>query len=265
MTWSGDPNWPPGALAGVLDTGDLPTINQALSALFAKLRSSLSLYQRHQLSDRAATIVSLNATWQFLMCFNTVLNEQLHLPLLNLSSALMALNNNNVAPVLSPTPTRRGGRAPDPPDRLALIGIAVGTVGRLRHTKMAAGEARKAVADELAKLGITSARRNQKITCGNHKITPRTIKEWCDRVSAERVGLNSILARGPEAIANADQNEIARFVVVKIADEMTTAKWRSILDGLPRPDARRFILDSLRTSIRTRLAGANRAVGHGVS
>jgi hypothetical protein len=163
MTRSGGPDWPLGALPGVLDTGDLPIINQALSALLAKLRSTLRQYQNHELSDRAVTVASLNATWWFLMCFNPVLTEQLHLPLINLSAALSALNNNTVAPVLSPTPTQKGGRAPDSPDRLALVGIAVGTVERLRSIKEAVGEAHKVVAHELVKLGITSARGNQKI------------------------------------------------------------------------------------------------------
>src|SRR5947209_1701347 len=143
-------------LPEVLNSSDLTTINDALSALYTKLRFALNLYQSRQL-DRAATLVSLNAAWQFLVCFDPVLNEQLHLPLLNLSAALMALNANNVAPILSPAATPKGGRAFDSPDRLVLIGIAVGTVGRLLWTKMPVGKAREAVAAELVKLGIRSA------------------------------------------------------------------------------------------------------------
>jgi hypothetical protein len=249
MTWSSDPDWVPGVLPEVLNSSDLTTINQALSELFIKLRFALNLYQSRQL-DRAATIVSLNAAWQFLIWFDPVLNEQLHMPLLNLSSALIALNGNNVAPILRPTPTPKGGRAPDSPDRLVLIGIAVGTVGRLVWTKMPVREARKAVAAELVKLGVKSAR-------GNRQITARTIKEWCDRVSADRAGMNSVLAGGPGAIANADPQEIARFGAVTNADAMTTATEKSRVDRLPQPAARRFILDVFRSSIQARLAGAN--------
>jgi hypothetical protein len=251
MTWSGDPNWPPGSLPEVLNLSDLTAINDALSVLFANLRFAKRLYQDPQSSDRLATLVSLDAAWQFLFWFDPVLKEGLHLPLSNLVSALIALNDNNVAPILSPTPKPTGGRSPDSPDRLGLIGIAVGTVDRLLWTKMPSGEARRLVAAELVKLGIKPAR-------GTRRIGARTIKEWCDRLSADRVAVKPILASQPGAIANADPNDIARFVAVINADEMTTAKWRSILDRLPEPVARKFILDSLRTSIRARLVGANR-------
>jgi hypothetical protein len=249
MTLGSDPDRVPGALPEVLNSSDLTTINNALSALFAKLRYALELYQQHQ-SDRAATLVSLTAAWQFLICFDPVSKEQLHLPLLNLSSALIALNDNNVAPILSPAPTPKGGRPPDSPDRLVLIGIAVGTVDRLLWTKMPIKEAYKVVAAELVKLGERSAR-------GKRQITGRTIKEWRDRVNADRAGVNSILAGGSDAIANADPREIARFNAVINADAMTTAKWKSRVDDLPQSAGRRFILDALRSSIQARLADAN--------
>jgi hypothetical protein len=249
MTWGNDLNWVPGTLPEVLNSSDLTTINDALSALFAKLRWALKLYQSHQL-DRAATLVSLNAAWQFLICFDPVFKEQLHLPLLNLSSALIALNDNNLVPILSPTPTPRGGRAPDSPDRLVLIGIAVGTVGRLLWTKMSVGEACKVVAAELVKLGIKSAR-------GKRQITARTVKEWCDRVSADRAGMNSILAGGDDAVKNANPREIARFIAVKNADAMTTSEWKSRVDRLLQQAARTFILEVFRLSIQARFADAN--------
>jgi hypothetical protein len=243
------PRLNPGTLPEVLNPSDLININDALSALFTKLRFALSFYQNRQ-SDRTATVVSLNAAWEFLLCFDPALNEQLCLPLLNLSSALMALNDNNVAPILSPAAAPNGGRAFASPDRLVLIGIAVGTVARLLWTEMPVGKACEVVAAELVKLGIKSAR-------GNRQITARTIKEWRDRVNADRAAMNSILVGGQDAIANADEKQVARFVAVINADLMTTAKRKSRLGRQPQSAARRYILDALRLSIQARLAGAN--------
>jgi hypothetical protein len=56
---------------------DLAIFNEVLAAPF---------------SDRAATVIALSAAYRFLMCFRLVLDEQLHIRLLNLSLALMALN-----------------------------------------------------------------------------------------------------------------------------------------------------------------------------
>jgi hypothetical protein len=45
----------------------------------------------------------------------------LHVPLMTLHSALLALNENNIEPVLKPR--KRTGRATSSPRRYALIGI----------------------------------------------------------------------------------------------------------------------------------------------
>src|ERR1700720_182293 len=101
-------NPPTSSLPEMICSSDLAGVNEALAGLFADLRQASELYADKNFSDRAAILVALNASWRFLMQFRAALDEQLHLPLKNLSSALMALNNNNVAPILRPTPTPKG-------------------------------------------------------------------------------------------------------------------------------------------------------------
>ena len=81
------------------------------------------------------------------MRFQPGLSQNLHAPLLDLASALLALDENKIEPMLKPTPTRGGGRAPDSVARQALIGFAVGTVRRLQLTGLQRAAAHKAVAD----------------------------------------------------------------------------------------------------------------------
>jgi len=238
------------SLPEALGCGDLPIINEALAALFTDLRYASTLYQNKDFSDRAATLVALEAGWRFLMRFQPARDEQLHLPLINLSSALMALNNNSVATILRPTPTPKGGRAPDAPDRHALIGIVVGTVGRLLWTGMPVREAHKVVAAELLRLGTRPGR-------GTGRMTARTVKQWYDRVSADRPAMCSILAGGSEALKKAQPADLARIVAVLNANMMLSPEWKSRLDGRPRDDARRFILSSLRESIERRVVSGN--------
>src|SRR5207237_583597 len=105
----------------------------------------------------------------FLMRFERVLAETLHGPLLNLNGALLALNQNNVEPLLKPTVAQAGGRAPDSPAREQLIGFTAGAVGRLQWTGMPRAAAHKVVADILNKLGVRPGR-------GSGPITARTVR-----------------------------------------------------------------------------------------
>jgi len=233
---------PDSGLSEALGAEDLAIFNEVLAALFSDLRDASTLYRDKKISDRAATVIALGAAYRFLMCFRPALDEQLHLPLLNLSSALMALNDNYVAPLLRPTRTPIGGRAPDPPKRQALIGLAVGTVGRLVWTGMPVREACKVVAAELVRLGIGLAR-------GTGTIKDRTVKGWCDRVSADRPAIRAILTGGAKAVTEADPGDVAASAAVINADEMLTPKWRSLIERQPRKEARAFVLSCLKANI----------------
>lgn len=233
-------------LPETIGVGDLEIINEVLTSLFAELRFASAIYQDKEFADRAATLVALSAVWRFLMRFRPARDELLHVPLMNLSSALLALNDNNVQLILQPNTPQRGGRAQDSPDRQALIGIAVGAVERLRWTGMELGEADKAVAAELAKLGVKPSR-------GKNPITARTVREWRNRVRTDLPLLRPLLAGGPEAMAEwckqADPIVAARVRAVLSAVEMLTDKWRSRIQDQPQASARKFVLASLTTGI----------------
>ena len=99
------------------------TLNKAVGALIDKLRfaSGLPAGEAH---GRHSAVVALRAAWGFLMRFESVQAQTLHVPLLSLSSALVALNENNTEPMIKPT--KRRGRAPSSPRHYVLVGIAVG-------------------------------------------------------------------------------------------------------------------------------------------
>jgi hypothetical protein len=245
-----EPDLAASSLPERLRSSDLESVNKPLTGLFADLRSASRPYAEKDFSDREATIVALDATWRFLMQFRVTLDELLHLPPLNLSAALLALNNNNVTPILKPTATLKGGSAFDSVDRQVLIGVAVGTVGRLRWTGMSVLKAYRLVATGLVMLGIKPAR-------GAGPITARTVKEWCQRLSANRPAIRSILAGGTAALAEAEPSDIAPMSAVVQADEMLSPKWQSLIERQPRDAARVFVVDSLRAAIQAKVAGGN--------
>ena len=163
-----------GKLPEAVGPAELETLNHALSILFGQLRDAKALFESSGNGGRAGTTAALRAVWMFLARFRAA-RDGLHVPLLDLASALMALNANNVVPILKPSP--RSGRAYDSPKRQALVGFAAGAVEQLRWTGMSPAEAHRAVAAELLKSGVKPAR-------GTGPIRARTVRDWCDRVSA---------------------------------------------------------------------------------
>jgi hypothetical protein len=222
----------------------LASPTEAETALFDGLRGAQELYRRG--SDRAAALASLSALRQFLVSFKMVRDEQLHIPLMNLSAALHVLNSNAIAEVVKPTAA--GGRPPDSFDRLVLVGFAVGTVARLSWTGMPIGQACTIVATELDKLGVSTAL---------GAITPRTLREWRARLDADRPTVRQILDGGREAIERATAGEIGSIVAIENCDAMLADKWRKRIKDQPRKAARKFILDSLHLQVRARVAGGN--------
>src|SRR5947209_1764021 len=93
---------------------------------------------------------------------------------MNLHGALLALNENNVEPILKPK--KRTGRAPSSPRRYGLIGIAVGAAQRLEWTGLSAAEANKAVATKLNAVGVEPKR-------GKSRVTADTVRRWRERTN----------------------------------------------------------------------------------
>jgi hypothetical protein len=216
---------------------DLERLNEALTALFGKLRFARSL-PPGQTNGRLGAVVALEAAWTFLMTFQPALGEGLHMPLLNLHGALLDLNENNIAPVLRPA--KRTGRAVLSSDRNALVGIVIGTARRLEWTALTPAAADKAVATKLAALGVKPAR-------GKNDITAATLRGWRKRLKEVQPLLRVLPSLLCLEISPADRGWINAAMN---AEEMLTEKWRSRVEALATAAARRFILDALENGVR---------------
>jgi hypothetical protein len=156
---------------------DLPRINEAFGCLFRELGKATELYQEPANAGREGVIHSVETVLKFLSRFGPVISSSLHAPLTVLFDALMSLDDGKIAPLLKPA--RTTGRAPASAIRQSLIGAAAFTVTRLTETGMHAPAAHKAVAKTLKSAGIKPARGR------NATITARTIRGWCEEVSAD--------------------------------------------------------------------------------
>jgi hypothetical protein len=150
---------------------DARTVLVQLDQLLDGLRKPFRLGTEH---TRRGARDSLAAVCSFLMSFDQVLAENLHVPLLNLMGALAALDENNVEPILKPT--KGSGRAPDSPRRAALMACAVIAVRQLQDIGVGRHEAVQMVARTLSRLGVRAGR-------GSGAITDRTVRGWCERVA----------------------------------------------------------------------------------
>jgi len=171
------------------------------------------------------------------MQFGSVRAETLHMPLLNLCSALLALNENNIEPILRPT--KRTGRAASSPRRYALIGIAVGAAMRLEWAGLSKADANNAVATKLGALGIEPAR-------GKNGVTADTLRRWREKLDEVR----PLLHLKPSDIGSED---IGWINAATNADDMVTEESRGKIAALTPAGARRFILSALEENIRQRM------------
>jgi hypothetical protein len=219
-----------------IERANLEALNKALAALFDGLRFASNLAPG-EARGRQGAVVALRAAWKFLMQFESVRAETLHVPLLTLSSALLALNENNIEPILMPR--KRSGRAASSPRRYALIGIAVGAAQRLEWVGLSPADANKAVTTKLNNLGI-------KPTRGKNGVTADTLRRWREQISVVRPLLPPQSQLEPRNIGAED---IGWINAATNADNMLTEEWRGKIAALPPTDARRFILSALKESI----------------
>lgn len=215
---------------------DLEALNQALGALFVELRFARGL-PPGETHGRLGAVVALRAAWGFLMRFEPALAESLHVPLMSLHSALLALNENNIEPILKPI--TRTGRATSSPRRYALIGITVGATQRLEWTGLSPADANKAVATRLNALSI-------KPTRGKNGVTEDTLRRWREQMNEARPLLRSL----PQLLQSELSAEDLGWVNAALnAESMLTEKWRAKIAALTPADARRFVLLALENSI----------------
>ena len=215
---------------------DLEALNHALAALFQDLRSAWSL-PPGETHGRLNAVVALSAAWRFLTQFEPVLTETLHVPLMSLHSALLALNENNVEPILKPT--KRTGRAASSPRRYTLMGIAVGAAQRLEWTGLSPTEANKAVAAKLKALDIKPAR-------GKGGVTAGTLRRWRDKINE----VQPLLRLLPQVLQSELSAEDLGWINAAVnVDSMMTEKSRAQIAALAAADARRVVLLALEKSI----------------
>jgi hypothetical protein len=226
----------PGGLPEKIGPADLEALNRALAALFGELRFARKR-PPGKTDGRLAAVVALSAAWRFLVSFELVLQEGLHVPLLNLNSALLALNENNVEPILKPT--KRIGRAISSPRYYALIGNAVGAAQQLELTRLRPAQANKAIANKLSALDI-------KPTRGKNDVTAGTVRRWRERIDEVRPFLKLPSQKLVQQLS-AEQSGWVNAAL--IAEDMLSDKSRTKIQALAPATARRFVLAVLDASV----------------
>jgi len=134
------------------------------------LRSAADLRRQGQESE--AVLTALRAAWTFISRFDTGVRENLLAPLMKLTSALTALEEGTVDPLLKPKRKPKGGRTPDTWERQGVVGWAVGAAHRLQWTGLTPTQADREVAAALQRLGVRPARG------ATRKMTHRTVRDW---------------------------------------------------------------------------------------
>jgi site-specific recombinase XerC len=216
---------------GTIGPDDLPSLNRALDRLFGQLREARRI---ESLDNGRATAIGYQlAMMSFLMSFHSASTEGLHIPTLNLASALLALNNNHVEPILEPT--KRTGRPVSGPQRFVLMGIAVGAARRLEWIGVRPEDADQEIANKLAALRVGPAR-------SSGGINARTVRDWRERIEEIRPRVPRFTENSRQEISPKD---LGLVVAACNADDMVGQEWFDRVQAMPPGDARTFILDAL--------------------
>jgi hypothetical protein len=216
-----------------ISAGDVEAINEALALLFGRLRLARSL-PLGKTDARPSAVVALGAVCRFLEQFEPALTESLLTPLLNLQSALLALNENNIQPVLKPV--KRTGRAPSSHAFYALIGFAVGVARQLEWTELSPRSADKVVAQKLSVLGIMPTR-------GKNGVTAGTLHHWRHQIDAVEPAVRSLPVQLLQSELRAE--DLGWITAAFIASTRSTDEWRRKITAIPRDQARDFALSTL--------------------
>jgi hypothetical protein len=179
-----------GTLPDVVGPKDLPKLNEGLRYLLKELREAQAEFVAGNPAD--GTYLSLVAVYAFVSLFRSVSIEGLALPLDALESALWALDEGIVEPVLRPARRAGPGRQRAPNLRQQLKGAAVWTVHRLRGLGYSLPDAHSAVAADLERVGVKPDR-------GSGKMSARVVRGWCEDV-AEDVGRHQAAAQRFQAL-----------------------------------------------------------------
>ena len=176
---------------------DPNNLDEAFRFLFDGLRTAKDCWASGGNNGRNGAIHALETVIKFLSLFDVVNSEALHAPIVCLFNDIMALDDNNVSPILKPI--QRSGRALDSSLFNSIKGVAVFTVHRLMETGLTAPESREQVAKALENAGLLPSRKGSDGGAG--KFTARTVRKWCEDVSAD-IGKHSEAAQALD-LANA--------------------------------------------------------------
>jgi hypothetical protein len=158
--------------------------------LYAGLQRATIQFAKDEDAGRNGVTAALETVLRFLEKFDAVSRHGLTTPLARLYNDLLALDDGNVSPLLSPK--SRSGRARASGFYDGLKGLAVFTVDALTTESRSGADARKIVARKLNQLGVSPARKGSANASRN--ITERTLRYWQEDIAAD-VGLRSTAAQ----------------------------------------------------------------------
>jgi hypothetical protein len=176
---------------------DLRGINIGLQYLWRALRNGHRKFKDGRQLD--VVYLSLIGVIEFLALFQPVRTEGLSIPLNALESALWALDEGIVEPILKPVRPAPTGRAKESELRQEFVGMVVYVAHRLRDFGFSAAKAEKIVAEDLRAVGVKTAR-------GGRPVSWRTVKLWGEKVSQD-VGCKGTSARRFRALMADSRNE----------------------------------------------------------
>jgi hypothetical protein len=142
-----------------------------------------------QLKGRPAAIEALLVVSEFLSVISAPNEFPYQRPFNSLTSALKALDDGEVQPLLQPT--RRSGRSPDSLAKAYVKALAVRITQRLCKAGMDKDEAYEKVALVYRKCGIRPGRKGSDKPC---EMTARTVRSWSEKV-ANDVGCRTRLGQ----------------------------------------------------------------------
>jgi hypothetical protein len=178
---SGDPDTVMRATCGLIAHG--VSLSKDLDRFFVSLRGAKRRLDIQEDGGRVAALHALDTVLRYLMLFERTYTEGLLTPLALLFGDLVSLDGGAVGPMVAPAKKRGGARASGFYN--ALKGIAVFVARRLEASGLKRPDARKAVAAELAKMGVRPARKGSRD--GTGQISARTIAKWQEDIAADVV------------------------------------------------------------------------------
>jgi hypothetical protein len=166
------------------------SLSKDLDRFFVSLREAKRRLDLQEDGGRAAALHAVDAVLRYVMLFERTYTESLLTPLALLFGDLVSLDGGAVGPMVAPAKKRGGVHASGFYN--ALKGIAVFVARRLEASGLKGPDARKAVATELAKMGVRPARKGSHDGAG--QISARTIAKWQEDIAAD-VGFRTTAAR----------------------------------------------------------------------